>query len=179
MSKYNSSGSNSEAKNAGDPLNPANTIRAVLCHLKRNEKYLLLLKADGKFGGGFWNAPGGKIEDGETPENAAIREVREETGFEIRRLENSGHLEFYFGHGKKRPDWTAEVYTSSDFDGTLKESDEGKLGWFSKDELPMDKMWEDDRHWLPLLVKGTRFHGIFEFTQDSKRLVSYSIRKLD
>ena len=61
-------------------LNPKETIRAVLCYLKRDRKFLLLLKASGKFGEGFWNAPGGKIELGETAEDAARREVKEETG---------------------------------------------------------------------------------------------------
>ena len=133
-------------------LNPTNTIRAVICYLKSGDNYLLLLKADGKFGGGFWNAPGGKIEHGEKPVDAAIREVKEETGLDVRSLERCGYLEFYFGSGKKRPDWTAEVFQSTDFDGMLKESNEGKLKWFSKKELPTERMWEDDRHWLPLLV---------------------------
>lgn len=156
-------------------LNPKETIRAVLCYLKRDGNYLLLLKARGRFGGGFWNAPGGKIERGESPEEAAIREVFEETGLAISRPEKVGSLEFYFGSGKKRPDWIAEVFTASNFSGTQMESDEGRLEWFPEDKLPLDQMWEDDRHWLPLLVRGEKFRGVFEFTSDSKKLVSYTI----
>ncbi|MDG6922200.1 MAG: 8-oxo-dGTP diphosphatase [Nitrososphaerota archaeon] len=164
---------------SSDPLqlNPKDTIRAVLCYLKRNNNYLLLLKAAGKFGGGFWNAPGGKIELGESSEEAAVREVREETGLMVSQLERAGSLEFYFGPGKKRPDWVAEVFTSIEFFGTIKESDEGKLEWFPEDKLPLEQMWEDDRHWIPLLIKGVRFRGVFEFTSDSKRLVSYYLEK--
>ncbi len=80
----------------GSLLNPKDTIRAVLCYLKRGNEYLLLLKAKDKFGGGFWNAPGGKIEPGESAEAAAIREVREETGLTISSLKKAGYLEFYF-----------------------------------------------------------------------------------
>lgn len=160
-------------------LNPEKTIRAVICYLKSGDDYLLLLKADGKFGGGFWNAPGGKIEQGEKADDAAIREVKEETGLDVKSLERFGSLEFYFGSGKKRPDWTAEVFQSTHFDGTVKEeSDEGKLKWFSKRELPLEKMWEDDRYWLPLLIEGTKFRGVFEFTKDSKKLVSYRVEKI-
>ena len=137
----------------------------------------MLLKASGKFVGGFWNAPGGKIENGETPDQAAVREVKEETGLVLNKLEKSCFLEFYFGHGKLRPDWTAEVFTSSDFEGELKESDEGRLRWFSKNELPIEQMWEDDRHWLPLLIQGIMFRGVFEFTEDSKKLVSFRIEE--
>jgi len=158
-------------------LNPPETIRAVICYLKRGEEYLLLLKAQGKFGAGFWNAPGGKIKAGETPEEAAYREVQEETGLLLSQLEKVGFLEFYFGAGKSRPDWTAEVFISTEFSGLERESNEGKLKWFSGKRLPLDQMWEDDRFWLPLMVDGIRFHGIFEFTADSKKLISHRIER--
>lgn len=154
------------------------TIRAVLCYLRRDGKYLLLLKAPGKFGAGFWNAPGGKIEFGETSEMAMVREVEEETGLVVNSQEKMGLLEFYFGPEKSIPDWSAEVFFSSDFSGMLIESDEGRLEWFDEDELPLDRMWEDDRHWLPLLVKGIKFHGKFWFTSDMKKLLSHKIQSL-
>jgi 8-oxo-dGTP pyrophosphatase MutT (NUDIX family) len=158
-----------------DLLNPPQTIRAVICYLRRGENFLLLLKASGRFGGGFWNAPGGKIKEGESPEDAAMREVFEETGLKLESLEKVGSLEFYFGGGKQRPDWTAEVFVSTQFEGELRESEEGKLEWFPKEKLPMDRMWEDDKYWLPLLVDGKKFSGTFEFTDDSKELVTHKI----
>ena len=160
-------------------LNPKDTIRAVLCYLKHEGKYLLLLKAAGRFGGGFWNAPGGKIENGETPEDAVRREVREETGFTVGGMERAGFLEFYFGENKTRPDWTAEVFSSSDFSGSLHESAEGKLEWFPEEVLPLDQMWQDDKYWLPMLLHGKKFHGIFWFSSDSKTLLSHKLESLD
>ena len=164
-----------------NPLNPSNTIRAVLCYIEReeDEKFLLLHKAKGKFGEGFWNAPGGKIEPKESPKSAAQREVFEETGLTVFELEGAGKLEFYFGPSKKKPDWIAEVFKTSKFVGRAKaRGEEGTLRWFPKDNLPFERMWEDDRYWLPLLVKGIRFSGKFEFTADSKTLVSHKITKL-
>ena len=158
-----------------DPLNPAKTVRAVICYIRRGDEFLLLLKANGRFGGGFWNAPGGKIAEGESAEQAARREVFEETGLAVDRLENMGHLDFYFGSGKGRPDWAAEVFLTADFRGEIRESEEGRLEWFSKEKLPIDQMWEDDRYWLPLLLEGRKFTGVFEFTGDSKRLISHDV----
>jgi 8-oxo-dGTP pyrophosphatase MutT (NUDIX family) len=169
---------NQKQKQEFDPLNPRETIRAVICYVydKPRRNYLLIHKAKGKFGGGFWNGPGGKIEAGESAEKATKREVFEETGLRISNLEEAGTLEFYFGHGKQKPDWTAVVFITTEFQGKLKtRSEEGTLHWIGEDELPFDCMWEDDRYWLPLLVKGTKFKGVFEFTSDSKRIVSHKL----
>lgn len=165
-------------KQVFDPLNPRETIRAVICYIydETARKYLLIHKAKGKFGGGFWNGPGGKIEPGESPEEACKREVFEETGLRISNLTETGTLEFFFGQGKSKPDWTAVVFKTKEFHGDLKErTDEGTLSWVAESELPLDEMWEDDRYWLPLLVKGIKFRGIFEFTSDSKKIVAYKL----
>ena len=65
-------------------------------------------------------------------------------GFPLSNPEKIGYLEFYFGAGKSRPDWTAEVFVTSEFSGGERESAEGKLRWFSAEEFPYDQMWEDD-----------------------------------
>lgn len=159
-------------------LNPPSTVRAVLCYINRDDEYLLLLKSKGKFGEGFWNAPGGKIEPGETPEQAAKREVLEESGLSVSDLKYGGFLEFYFGPGKNQPDWTARVFKTSTFSGELKKSEEGELRWFSKWNIPYEQMWEDDRHWVPMLISGTKFSGVFEFTPDSKKIVTFKVVRL-
>jgi 8-oxo-dGTP diphosphatase len=161
-----------------DWLNPPSTVRAVLCYVNKGSEYLLLLKSEGRFGEGFWNAPGGKIESGENPEDAARREVFEETGLKVLQLIQAGSLKFYFGKAKRVPDWHVDVFVASKFEAELKESQEGKLRWFDKNSLPYDKMWADDRHWLPLLIQGKKFEGTFVFSDDSKELLSSSITLL-
>lgn len=161
-----------------DWLNPPSTVHAVLCYINRGDEYLLLLKSKGKFGEGFWNAPGGKVEPGETPQQAAKREVLEETGLSIVDARYAGYLEFYFGPGKKEPDWIAQVFKTSSFSGEMKQSEEGVLRWFNKWNIPYEHMWEDDRHWLPLLILGKKFSGTFEFTPDSKKIVKFNVVRL-
>jgi 8-oxo-dGTP pyrophosphatase MutT (NUDIX family) len=159
-----------------DWLNPPTTVRAVLCYINKDDEYLLLLKSKGKFGEGYWNAPGGKVEKGEDDENAARREVFEETGLKVIDLIEAGSLKFYFGAGKESPDWSVNVFVCTNFEGSLlAESPEGKLKWFKKDAVPYENMWADDRHWLPLLFQGKRFRGVFTFSADSKNLLSSSI----
>jgi 8-oxo-dGTP diphosphatase len=165
-----------------NPLNPQQTIHAVICYVFResDRKYLLIHKVRGKFGGGFWNGPGGKIEPSESPEEAVKREVFEETGLEVSELKNVGLLEFYFGSGKKEPDWTAVVFRTTSFKGKLRSrTEEGTLRWIEEDQLPLERMWEDDRYWIPLLLKGIRFKGTFEFTADAKKITSYKLEKLE
>lgn len=161
-----------------DWLNPPKTVQAVLCYLDKNNQYLLLLKSKGKFGEGLWNAPGGKIEPKEKPEEAVKREVLEETGLRVLELIKAGSLKFFFGKSKQIPDWFVNVFVCSKFEGEVNESHEGKLLWFNKNTLPYDEMWADDRHWLPLLIDGKKFEGTFIFSEDSKELLKSSITLL-
>ena len=49
-----------------------------------DRRVLIAQRPEGKQFAGLWEFPGGKVEDGETPEEALIRELREELGIETR-----------------------------------------------------------------------------------------------
>jgi len=67
-----------------------------LFHLYEQQA-LLLKKSAELFGGGKWNGLGGKINRGETPEQACVREVFEESGLRVSKLRYHGLLKFWFG----------------------------------------------------------------------------------
>ena len=144
---------------------------AVVSYLIRDNKVLLIHKKTG-LGAGKVNAPGGHVEDGETPEEAAVRETREEVGLESWNLRYAGELHFHFLDGLKLK---GTVYTGRDFKGEPTESDEALPFWCPVDEIPWDKMWEDDIHWLPgALTEDLCFRGHFIF--DGDRMVDKDIR---
>ena len=145
---------------------------STLCYLFQDGKVLLQKKSSGRFGEGKWNAPGGKLRLGESPPAAAIREVREETGLEVKGVEEAGLLNFRDEAGKS---FSVHVFTAQDFSGEVRGNEEGELQWFPTQELPFDQMWEDDRIWVPKLLKKEKFQGSFLFTRKFKKLISHQM----
>jgi 8-oxo-dGTP pyrophosphatase MutT (NUDIX family) len=151
------------------------TTFATLCHIIKDGRLLLQRKSKGLFGGGKWNGVGGKLESNETPEECVEREVYEETGLRVSGLRFHGVLNFYFGD-RHELDWVVFVFSTETFEGEPRSSEEGFLRWFAVDEIPYEEMWEDDRHWLPLVLRGARFHGDFYFDEEGEELLDFSLR---
>ena len=152
------------------------TTHATVTIIIDNGKVLLQKKTKGRFGEGKWNGPGGKLKPGETSEECAVREVKEETGLTVSDVHLHGALKHYFGD-VDQPTWNVYQFAATEHQGDPKESEEGELRWFPVDQIPYDEMWQDDEHWLPLLLKGKRFEGEFYFNEDATQLLDYSIRE--
>ena len=153
------------------------TIHATLCFILDENRVLLLKKNPGLFGGGKWNAPGGKLQPNETAEHCATREVLEETGLNIKPT-SVATLAFFKYEKRSDPDWLAHVFRATEFRGTIKESREGILRWFPADQPPFDEMWEDDRYWYKHAIEGRAFKGKFYFRGDFERLLDHEIELL-
>ncbi|OGF66568.1 hypothetical protein A3I27_02720 [Candidatus Giovannonibacteria bacterium RIFCSPLOWO2_02_FULL_43_11b] len=127
---------------------------------------LLGMKKRG-FGEGRWNGFGGKVKEGESIEEAAKREIREEARIEAEEMTKRGVINFEF---KGDPD-TLEVHIFEviKFDGEPTESEEMRPKWFGADEIPFDQMWPDDRYWMPLFLAGKKFSGRFLFDKPSDK----------
>lgn len=134
----------------------------TLCIVRRGDKVLLGMKKRG-FGAGRWNGFGGKLNAGETVEQAARREMKEEAGVELKDLEKVGTIDFEF-QGKPEI-LEVSIFRSTDFSGTLVESEEMKPQWFDIDKIPFAEMWPDDIHWFPLFLAGKTFTGRFLFAE--------------
>ncbi|HYY92024.1 MAG TPA: 8-oxo-dGTP diphosphatase [Candidatus Dormibacteraeota bacterium] len=151
------------------------TIRATLCFIVRDNKVLLLKKSEGLFGAGKWNAPGGKLHDGEDPRSCAVREVFEETRLRVKQLDHVGIVYFYKFDRRENPDWTVHVFLSRDFAGDPVDRREGVTRWFDVDALPFEEMWEDDRYWHRMVFEGRKFEGRFYYTGNFEKLIDFTL----
>ncbi len=144
-------------------------MSANLLFVVDEDRVLLIHKKRG-LGAGKINAPGGKIEPGETAVEGAIREVGEELCIVPAHPVRMGVLHFAFLDGLNLH---CTVFRSESFLGEPTETDEAVPHWFRFDDIPYERMWEDDRHWLPRMLDGETFDAWFEF--DGEQMISRRI----
>lgn len=137
--------------------------RATLLFIIHDGQVLLIHKKKG-LGAGKINGPGGRIEPGEQPMAAAIREVQEELRVTPTGVRKAGELMFQFTDGFSIHGY---VFTATGCEGTPQETSEATPQWFPADELPFDRMWADDREWIPWMLAGKPFLGRFVFDNDT------------
>ena len=148
---------------------------ATLCYIVRDGQLLLIRKKRG-IGAGKINGPGGKVDPGETPFAAAIRETQEEVGVTPCDPQLRGDLLFTFADGLVL---RCLIYLADGCQGDPHETAEAIPLWFPTDALPYEEMWEDDREWLPLLLAGQSFTGSFGVDGDAvtKQVFSLSQKR--
>jgi 8-oxo-dGTP pyrophosphatase MutT (NUDIX family) len=127
---------------------------------------LLLGEKKRGFGMGKFNGFGGKVDPGETLLAGALREMAEESGVSVppSSARYVGHLLFTF-LGRELEELHVHVFSArAPFSGEPVETEEMRPSFFPVAALPFDRMWPDDRHWMPLFLRGARFRGVFEFS---------------
>lgn len=144
-------------------------VPATLVFVIQDGKILLIDKKTG-LGKGKVNGPGGKVEPGESPEACAARECHEELGITVTNLQYCGQHRFQFVDGLSIHVW---VYKTTEYEGIPTESIEARPLWVSVDEIPYEKMWEDDRIWLPMLLRDELFQGRWIFDDD--KMLEYEL----
>lgn len=146
----------------------------TLCIIHQHPKVLLGMKKRG-FGEGKWNGFGGKVEEGESLEEAVRRELQEEAGIIVSEIEKIGSVDFSW---KDKPEiLEVNIFKARDFEGEPIESEEMKPAWFNIDEIPFREMWADDVHWFPLFLKDRKFKGRFLF-DDLDNVLEHELEEL-
>ena len=131
----------------------------TLVHLERDGCYLMLhrVRKEADENKDKWVGIGGKFEPGESPEDCALREVREETGLRMHSWAYRGIVTFV------SDEWGTEymhLFWSDDFSGSLKDCDEGELEWVDKRRIPELPIWEGDKIFLRLLDTDEPFFSL-------------------
>ena len=135
------------------------------------------------FGVGRWNGTGGKF-DAEKGDksilDAAVRETKEEIGVDILNPEKVGLFHFRFPYKKECDGWDQDVhlFLVKEWQGKPAESEEMFPKWFPLDKIPYDKMWDDDKFWLPHILKGEKIDADFIFNAKEK-IEKHKIKVVD
>ena len=128
----------------------------TLCYLEKDGCYLMLhrTKKENDLNRDKWIGVGGKFEAEESPEECALREVREETGLTMTKYRFRGLVTFV------SDEWGTEymhLFTCTGFTGTLCDCDEGELTWLPKGELLKKNLWAGDKLFLRALDERQDF----------------------
>ena len=129
-------------------------ILTTLCYIRQGGKMLMLYRNKKKndLNEGKWVGVGGKLEDGETPDEALVREVKEETGLTLTKWKLHGVVTFV------SDTWDNEymfLYTGLAFEGELTGGcAEGTLAWVEEDKVLSLPSWEGDKFFLVPLLEG-------------------------
>lgn len=114
-------------------------INVVAAAIEKDGLIFCAQRPEGKSLAGFWEFPGGKLEEGETPEEALIREIKEEFDSEIEIVSylNEASYEYDFGIV------TMKTYLSKLIEGNLELLEHQDSKW-----LPLDRLME--LNWAPV-----------------------------
>ena len=148
-------------------------MRATLVFIFDDTKVLLIEKKTG-LGAGKVNAPGGKIEVGETAYDCAVRELNEEVGLQAQELTKMAELRFLMSD---HADIFCTVFFGRALNDVAVETREAKPFWVDVDKIPYERMWADDRVWLPIALSGQRVLASFQFDGDT--MLSEWIQELE
>jgi ADP-ribose pyrophosphatase YjhB (NUDIX family) len=144
--------------------------------LKDDTQEILLAMKKRGFGAGKFNGAGGKVQQGESIEAAAVRETEEEVCVKVAEQDLVKVAEHMF-HFQDKPEWDIQchVFFTRAWAGEPAESEEMAPEWFDRSQLPFDRMWVDDKYWLPMVLRGDYVKGTFHFSNDGSVLLQYTL----
>lgn len=146
----------------------------TLCYIEQDECYLMLhrTKKEKDENHDKWIGVGGKFEEGESPEECLLREVKEETGLTLTRYQFRGIIIFV------SDEWGTEymhLFTADTYKGILKECEEGELVWVPKKQINNLTLWEGDKVFLQLLNEKHNFFTL-KLRYEGEKLVENQVK---
>lgn len=126
-----------------------NKTLTTLCYLEKDGRYLMLHRTKKKndMNHDKYIGVGGHLEQGESPEECILREVREETGYTLTRFRLRGVITFVIDD----LDEYTFLYTADGFEGQPVPCAEGDLQWIEKEKIGGLPLWEGDKLFFRLL----------------------------
>lgn len=105
--------------------------KAVRCYLIKDNEVVVTKYKKGNKKEGYYDIPGGKIEEGESPKQTAIREMKEETGIDIQNLKYKGIMTIEY------PDrmFIFDTFITKEYEGEPQEFEENTSEWIDIDKL--------------------------------------------
>ena len=147
----------------------------TLCYIEKDDSYLMLhrIKKENDENKDKWIGVGGKMEEGESPEECLLREVKEETGLILKEYQYRGLITFV------SKQWGTEymhLFTATEYEGEIKECDEGTLEWVPKAQIEQLNLWEGDKIFFRLLQEYDGFFTLKScYAED--RMLYYKIER--
>lgn len=123
-------------------------VAVAVAVVRCGEKFLIGRRPDGVPLAGLWEFPGGKVRPGETPEEAAVRECREETGLDVVVVARLDAADATYDHGRVRIDF---FLCSLRADAATARSG---YRWASAEELPRYEFPRANARLIALLAAG-------------------------
>ena len=135
------------------------TRLSTLCYIEKDDQYLMLHRVVKKndVNKDKWIGVGGHFEDGESPEECVLREVKEETGYTLTSYRYRGLVTFVFADVETE---YMSLFTADGFEGEQIECDEGVLEWVPKSEIENLNIWEGDKIFFRLLAQNEPFFSL-------------------
>ncbi len=126
-------------------------FNSTLCYIENeNGEYLMLhrVKKKDDMNQDKWVGVGGKFEDGESPDECLMREVREETGLTLTDYRCRAVVTFVSDQWETQ---YMHLFTATGYTGTIRECDEGNLEWVPKWRVQELPIWEGDKLFFRLI----------------------------